>query len=130
MTLETELRTYTLAGTAVAALVATRMYARLLPQTPTLPAITFSRVSTRRLHDMNGPDGLPRPRLQLTCWASTPAAAGALADAVRARLDGYRGAMGSVTVGSCLLAGERDVDDVEAGRSGVALDFMIQYQEA
>ena len=52
MTLESELRTYTLAGASVAALVGTRMHARKLPQTPTLPAITFQRIDTRRLHDM------------------------------------------------------------------------------
>lgn len=129
MTLEEGLRTYTLAGSAVAALVGTRMYPRMLPQTPTLPALVFQRVDTRRLHDLAGPDGLPRPRMQITCWATLPLGAANLAAVVRARLDGYRGAMGTVAVESCLLVGERDVTDAEAGRCGVALDFMIQYQE-
>ena len=129
MTLESELRTYTLAGVAVAALVGTRMYARMLPQTPTLPAIVYQRVDTRRMHDMAGPDGLPRPRLQLTCWGATPAAAYGLAAAVRARLDGYKGTWGTLTIGSCLMVGERDLDDPDASRSAVALDFMIQYTE-
>ena len=129
MTLESELRTYTLAGGAVAALVGTRMHARMLPQTPTLPAIVYQRVDTRREHDMAGPDGLPRPRMQLTCWATTPAGAYTLAATVRARLDGYKGAWGTLTIGSCLLVGERDLDDPEVSRSAVALDFMIQYQE-
>ena len=129
MTIESELRTYTLAGAGVAAIVGTRMYARMLPQTPTLPAITYQRVDTRRQHDMAGPDGLPRPRMQVTCWGATPAAAYGLAGAVRARLDGYKGTWGTLTIGSCLMVGERDLDDPEAGRSAVALDFMIQYQE-
>jgi hypothetical protein len=129
MSLETELRTYTLAGAGVAALVGTRMHARMLPQTPTLPAIVFQRIDTRREHDMAGPDGLPRPRMQLTCWATTPAGAVDLAAAVRARLDGYKGAWGAVTVGSCLCVGERDQDDPETGYSAVSQDYMIQYQE-
>lgn len=129
MTLEEGLRTYTLAGSAVAALVGTRMYPRMLPQTPTLPALVYQRIDTRRLHDLAGPDGLPRPRMQVTCWAPLPLSASGLAAAVRQRLDGYRGAMGTVSVESCLLVGERDVTDTEAGRYGVALDFMIQYQE-
>lgn len=129
MTLEVELRTYTLAGVAVAGLVGTRMHARVLPQSPTLPAIVYQRIDTRRLHDLAGPDGLPRARMQLTCWGSTPAAAYSVAAAVRARLDGTRGTWGSLTIGACLCVGERDLDDPEAGRSGVALDFMIQYQE-
>ena len=73
MTLEEGLRTYTLAGVAVAGLVGTRMHARVLPQSPTLPAIVYQRISTRRLHDMAGPDGLPQARMQVTCWGSTPA---------------------------------------------------------
>ena len=129
MSLETELRTYTLAGAGVAALVGTRMHARMLPQTPTLPAIVFQRIDTRREHVMTGPDGLPRPRMQLTCWATTPAGAVALAAAVRARLDGYAGAWGAVTVSSCLCEGERDLDDPETGYSAVAQDYMIQFVE-
>lgn len=129
MTLEAELRTYTLAGAAVTALVGTRMHARKLPQTPTLPAVVYQRIDTRRLHIMSGPDGLPRPRMQLTCWAATPAGAYDLAAAVRARLDGYRGAWGSLTIGSCLCVGERDLDDPETGHSAVAQDYMIQFVE-
>lgn len=129
MTLEAELRTYTLAGSAVTALVSTRMHARKLPQTPVLPAIVYQRIDTRRLHDMAGPDGLPRPRMQITCWAATPAGAYDLAAAVRARLDGFKGTWGTVTVGSCLCVGERDVEDPDPGRSGVAQDYMIQFVE-
>jgi len=129
MTIESELRTYTLAGAAVAAIVGTRMHARMLPQTPTLPAIVYQRIDTRRMHDLAGPDGLPRPRMQVTSWATTPAGAYDLAAAVRARLDGYKGAWGAITIGSCLLVGERDLDDPDASRSGVAQDYMIQYTE-
>jgi hypothetical protein len=129
MTLETELRTYTLAGSAVAASVGTRMHARKLPQNPTLPAISFQRIDTRRLHDMAGPDGLPRPRIQITCWATTPAGATDLAAVVRQRLDGYRGAWGTIDIGSCQCVGEKDLDDPETGRVAVAQDYMIQFTE-
>ncbi len=129
MTLEAELRTYTLAGVAVAALIGTRMHARVLPQTPTLPAVVYQRIDTRRLHVMAGPDGLPMARMQLTCWGSTPAVAYTVAEAVRERLDGTAGTWGTLTIGACLCVGERDLDDPEAGRSGLALDFAIQYQE-
>ena len=129
MTLEAELRTYTLAGAEVAGLVGTRMHARMLPQAPTLPAIVYQRVDTRRLHDLAGPDGLPRPRMQVTCWGSTPAVAYSVATVVRERLDGFKGTWGTLTIGSCLCVGERDLDDPEANRSAVALDFMIQYEE-
>lgn len=129
MTIETELRTYTLAGAGVAALVGARMHPRMLPQTPTLPAIVYQRIDTRRLHHLDGPDGLPRARMQVTCWATTPAGAYDLAAAVRSRLDGYRGTWGSLSIGACLCVGERDIDDPEAKRSGVAQDYMIQFGE-
>ena len=129
MTLETALRTYTLADATVTALAGIRMYPRKLPQGPTLPAIVYQRIDTRREHDMQGPDGLPRPRVQVTAWAASVAAAEELAAAVRVRLDGYRGAWGSVTIGSCLCVGERDLDDPETGRSAVAQDYMIQFVE-
>lgn len=128
-TLEAELRTYTLAGATVAGLVGTRMHARMLPQTPTLPAVVYQRIDTRRQHDLAGPDGLPRARMQVTCWGETPAVAYSVADAVRKRLDGVKGTWGTVAIGACLCVGERDLDDSEANRSGVALDFMIQFQE-
>jgi hypothetical protein len=129
MSIDVALRTFVLADATVAGRVGTRMHARRLPQSPTLPALTWYNVSTRREHDMDGPDGLPRVRIQVSCWAATPAAADELAAAVQARLDGYRGAWGDVQVGACLMVGERDMDDVEAGRSGVALDFQVQYEE-
>ena len=129
MSLLSELRTYTLGGAAVAALAGTRMYARNLPQTPGLPAVVYQRIDTRREHDHDGPDGVPRPRVQVTSWAGTPAAAEELAAAVRERLDGFRGAWGAVEVQSCLCVGERDVDDPDVGRVGVAQDYMIQYRE-
>ena len=129
MSLETAMRAYVLADAAIAAVVGQRMYPRGLPQGPTLPALVYLRVDTRREHDMDGPDGLPRPRVQVTAWAANVQAATELAALVRVRLDGYRGAWGDVTVGSCLCVGERDLDDPETGRSAVAQDYMIQYQE-
>ena len=130
MSLETALRAYMLADAAVAVAVGTRMYARKLPQGPTLPALAYQRIDTRRQHDMAGPDGLPRARVQITAWGANVQAATETAALVRGRLDGYRGTWGDVTVGACLCVGERDIDDPETGRAGVAQDYMIQYQEA
>lgn len=125
----TALRTFVLADATVTALAGVRMYPRKLPQGPTLPAIAYQRIDTRRLHDLDGPDGLPRARVQLSMWAASVADAEALAAAVRARLDGYRGAWGDVTVGSCLCVSDGDLDDPETGRAGVRQDYMIQYVE-
>jgi len=129
MTLETALRAYTLADAAVAAQVGTRMYPRKLPQNPTLPALVYQRVDTRRLHVMEGPDGLPRARMQITAWASSVSGLEGTTEAVRERLDGFAGAWGDLYVGACLCVAERDLDDPETGRVGVAQDYMIQFEE-
>ena len=129
MSLETAMRAYVLADATVAAAVGTRMYSRKPPQTPVVPYIVYQRIDTRRQHDMDGPDGLPRPRVQIACWAANVTSATDLAAAVRKRLDGYRGAWGDVVIGSCLCVGESDTDDPETGRAGVRQDYMIQFEE-
>ena len=129
MTLEADFRAFTLTDPAVAGIIGARMHARKLPQKPELPAVVYQRISTRRQHDLQGPDGAPRVRMQAACWANTPADAYRLAAAVRRRLDGWRGKMGAGVVGGVQCDGERDVDDPEGGRSGVALDFVIFFYE-
>lgn len=129
MSLETALRTYVLADAAVAAAVGARMYPRRLPQGPTLPALAYQRIDTRRLHDLDGPDGLPRARVQIAAWAANVQAATDAAAAVRERLDGFKGAWGDVQIGACLCVAERDLDDPETGRSAVVQDYMIQWRE-
>lgn len=127
--LEADLRAYILADAQVAGLVGDRMYPRMLPQEPALPALVFQRIDTRRMHDMDGADGLPRARLQIACWAALPADAAIVAQAVRSRMDGVKGSIGASIIGASLCVGERDLNDAEAGRAGVALDFLIHYQE-
>mgnify|MGYP001017267117 CR=1 FL=1 len=129
MSLEAALRAYVLADSALAAAVGTRMYPRRLPQGPAFPALVYQRIDTRRLHGMSGPDGLPRARVQITCWAASVSGAMDTAALVRGRLDGFRGAWSDVTVGACLCVGERDLDDPETGRAAVVQDYMIQYRE-
>lgn len=129
MSLETALRAYVLADVAIAAAVGVRMYPRRLPQGPVLPALVYQRIDTRRLHDFDGPDGLPRARVQIAAWAANVQGATDAAALLRERLDGYRGAWGDVTIGACLCVAERDLDDPETGRSAVVQDYMIQYRE-
>lgn len=129
MSLETALRAYVLADPAIAAAVGQRMYPRRLPQGPALPALDYQRIDTRRLHDLDGPDGLPRARMQVRAWGATVQSATDLAALVRERLDGFRGAWGDVAVGACLCVAERDLDDPETGRSAVVQDYMIQWRE-
>jgi len=54
-----------------------------------LPAITYQRVSNRRLTSHEGSLGVLMPLVQLSCWAKTWSEARAVAAAVRRALDGW-----------------------------------------
>jgi hypothetical protein len=128
----------TLTGGSLAAFLMTpaigalgdRVYPHRLPRDATLPALTYSRVDTVRPRSHSGPSGLPTPRIQLDVWANDPDSADAIAEALRIRLDGYRGQMGDVPVGSVELVGDSDADDAETGLYRRILDVAITHEEA
>lgn len=129
MTIESDLRTYLIADTTVAALVATRMYPQFLPQSVTYPAISYSVVSRVSSRDLSGPSGRVRVRISVNCWAETYAEAKSLSEAVRQRLDGFKGNMGSSEAGSVKL--DNSFDDYEDAVKihRVFQDFIISHTE-
>lgn len=124
-----DLRTFLLADGTVAGLVATRIYPSVLPQAPTLPAITYSTISAVRDHTMAGPDGLPSKRIQIDAWGSTFAQVAALADAIRERLDGHLGAMGSTEVKGVFASTERHLYESETKLYRVSMDYIVWHRE-
>ena len=127
--LESNLYSYLTQQAEYTMLAGTRLYPRKLPQEPTLPASVYRRVTTRRLHDLKGPDGLPRARFQITAWGRTPLEAANLAKVTREILDGFSGFWSDTIIQACLCVADNDVEDPSTGRSGVAQDFMIHYVE-
>src|SRR5438045_179384 len=101
MTLEEGLQAYVSTKTAISALAGTRVYPFNLPQNPTLPAITYQRISGQHTRSMGGSSQLGWGRVQLVFWATTYRAAKDGAEQLRIALDGYAGAMSSLTVQSC-----------------------------
>lgn len=81
--------------TAVAALVGTRIYPRILPQHPTYPAISYQRISGT---PQQGSTTLRTPRYQIDCWATTDVGAEALAVAVTALFEEYTNVTGSPAI--------------------------------
>lgn len=92
MSAESSLRAALLAAPAVSALVGTRVYPMLLPQSPTLPAIVYQRISSVPDHLLGEQSWRAPCRVQLSLWASTYDAMRALTIAVEAALRGYSGA--------------------------------------
>lgn len=120
---------------ATQALVAARIYPSLLPQDPTLPAITYQRITTGRVRSLSGLSGLAFPRLQLNCWATTPEGARAIAAAVRADLDNIGETVGGVTLKDGITEDEGDMiagaGDMPGQRMfGVRVDMTIWHEES
>lgn len=97
------IRTYLAAQTPVSDLVGTRIYPDALPQDAILPAIVYTVIGDTSEHHLTAAAGLGFALVQIDCFASTRLSATAVSEAVRGEMDGYRGAMGSETVGCCHL---------------------------
>jgi hypothetical protein len=127
--IEEDLITYLYSGAAVTALVGQRVTPLRMDQGADLPAITVQRIDGPRVRSLTGPSGLAHPRFQLDCWGSTYASVKAVATAVRQRLDGYRGLMGSTTVGGVSLESDQDDFEPDTGLYRVSMDFIIWHKE-
>ena len=59
------------------------VFAVVLPNSATRPAITYQRIASVPVNSLAGSSGLDRVRMQIDCWAGTYQAAAELAEAVR-----------------------------------------------
>ena len=120
--------------TEVAALVSARIYPNLLPESATLPALTYQELTGPRQHTMDGPVGTVRFRFQINCWASTYAVADELSTEVRKALDDYSGTVESQYIHFVEMLDEADAMENIAGldvikKYGKRLDFYIWANE-
>jgi hypothetical protein len=117
--IESDLKAYLAADAAILALVGSRIYPLKLPQAPTLPALTYQKISGSRVTSLSGYSGLSHPRMQIDCWASTYEQVKDVAAAVVTALDAYPG--------SIMNDDGRDnyQPDVELPR--VTIDFTIWH---
>lgn len=128
---------YKLQNTAgLTALIGTRVYLEQLPQGATLPCLTYQRISTSRVltHDTSGSSGTAYPRFQFDAWATTYGSAKAIADALRAALNGFKGTItsgaDSVVVQASLVDSETSLPDLAAGMARVMSEYVIWHLEA
>ena len=129
MTIEEALVAYVLTKTAITTLIGTRIMPSPLRQNATLPAITYQLISVQDdiLHD--GPLGLPMPRIQLDCWATSYAEAKTLGAAVKVAIHAYKGMMGTVQVEQATVENVIDAFEPITGKQRVVIDTMLMYQE-
>lgn len=129
--LETGLYAYITGSSVITGLVSDRVFPNAIPPGDAFPCITFNRIGSEQPHHLTAAAVVQSARIQIDCWGKDPDGDGYedcanIAEALRNRLDGYRGAMGSVTVKTCHLHDQRDDYEAPADGSGVGIDRISQ----
>lgn len=86
------------ADPAVSALVDTRVYPSILPQTPTLPAVSYARISAIPTYSLAGRSSLRHATIEINAWAMTYAEVKALAEAIEDAMDADGSAFKAVQI--------------------------------
>jgi hypothetical protein len=119
---------YSLLSTAAAleALVGTRVYPLLLPDTPTLPAITLQVVGSQVVNAAFSARGIMKYRIQADCWGATYASASAVRDALVTVLDGFVGPLSDgTTVQSAQLLQHLDIFEEDALQYRLSSEYYL-----
>lgn len=129
MTTLADLVTFLRADASLAGHIGNRLHPLVLPQAPTLPAMTFQVVGGLRQPTFRTAAGMVRRRVQFDVYASSYSDTDDVADALRLRLDGYIGAAGDGEIEAAMLEGERDTyeSDVRAYRRSI--DYLLWLEE-
>lgn len=104
------------------------IYPEIVPQAvPDLPAVRYARISSTPSMTLDGPTGTMPIRYQVDCYASTPGACRQLADAVVARVHGYRGTVGAVTIQHAYVDDLGQFSEFEGDRADfrITLDVVV-----
>jgi len=129
MAIEENLYSYLTNDAAIAALVGTRVYPLTAEQGASLPLLVYQRVSTPREVSQSGSSGLAHPRFQISCLAASYGDAVALANAVVAALNGYKGTFGAGSIQASFVDTELDVYDFDTNRYRRIVDVIIWHAE-
>ena len=122
MSVATLLRAGLAEDSGIAAIVSTRIYPLLLPQTPTLEAITYQRISST---GQNGTSERKESRWQINCWAATYGETVALAAAVKSFVEEWHDVSETPGIDFARVVNELDDYDDVADVYRSILDIML-----
>jgi hypothetical protein len=114
---------------AIAALVADRIYPLLTPELGALPAISYFHVDEPHEHALEGRAGLASPRIQIDAWSNDADEAWAVSQAIFNSLDSFKGLIGDVTITSSLCLSRHSFYEPATKIFHVATDFQISHHE-
>jgi hypothetical protein len=114
------------------ALVSTRIYPIIAPQSGTLPAVTLQSISTDRVHAFQQDTGFAGKMIQVSSWGDTYSSVKSVSNQVRFALQDYSGVMGGLggaAVNAVLIENEMDDYDSLTKTYVVHQEYEIWYQE-
>lgn len=129
MILEESLFSFLSSDTAVAALVADRIYGAIAPQTAPLPRIVYKREDSNRTQTLCKTDSKVRAIMILECYDKTYKGAKQLAKVVRQTLTDFSGDMAGTRVSTVILDSDPDGEDPEPGLHCVSQRYFIWHIE-
>jgi hypothetical protein len=136
MTIESALYSHLSTKASITALVSTRIYPQVAPESATYPFITYTVLSESHDHSMGGATGLTNPTIQIDAWADTIANRVAVSEAIRNALDGFTGNMGTenLSIRNCFLQNRANFNEnTTEGKTPTwrsSMDFSIWHVES
>ena len=128
--IEEALRTLLTQDPAIAALT-DRIRGPEMQQDEQMPAVTITSINSLRAHSYLGVSGFAVSSFQVTSWADTHLGALQLAQKVRAKLDGFRGAVDQDVIDGILSTAERQFRETDPRKLWrVDVDFDVQHSES
>ena len=123
------------ADEAVAAIVGTRIYTMVAPQSSPFPRVTIQQIAAEHFHHMTGASGAVRASLQVDAWALDSLTAWQIGEAIREALQGRIGALGESVTQWVGLDGrtaevEQPDDASETWIHRVRSDYTIWHAES
>ncbi len=143
MTIRDLVRAYLLADSTVTALISTRIFANVLPQKVTYPAVSIQVIDIVRPATLRAVGSLATARIQLdayvapTSGVSSRSMADEIGAALRRRLDGFSGSFSDDSVSPAAdvnawitfeTENESVVEEIAGGLSRHSADYFVQYQ--
>lgn len=128
MSIEAAIYTRLTTDAAVAALIGDRVFPNAVPQGSEYPAIDYEQTSGIRDQVMDGPTGLVSSIFDIRCKGKTYIETRTLADAVRARLDGFAGTIDGQIISSASVTDEYDEPVISPGdRENRIFTKLLQF---
>ena len=131
-TMPSDLRTFITGSTAITGLIGTRVHYNHIPANSEKPYVWFRITQDDEELTLDGTGGLHESYSDIECSALTESSAQAVADAIKARLHGYKGTMGNISAKGAFLSGKDDdyvpfSNESDQGVNVVAYSLNLWY---